>query len=241
VRLALVFLLGLAAGAVPALAGSAKTHTVTVGAGGNTYKPTPLEVERGDTVAFQYGNGFHNVKFDDEPGTRDIPTQRTFDANGSFHYVCTLHPGMEGVVNVVQASTTTATTGTTTTGTTTTTTTTTTSTTGTTTTPTTTVAPEVASLEAAPTRSSFCVRRCARPGIAIRLTADAGVVRGVLRRIGAPRAFGRISFTVRDGTQVVRFSRVQGRRPPPGRYRLSLRHDGWPSSVPSESVRFRVR
>ena len=243
--LALAALAGAGAAVVPALA--QQTHTVTAGGGSgqNTFNPTTLTIAKGDTVSFVTGSGTHNVKFADEAAGRDIPTSRTFGASGTFSYVCEFHPGMEGSVTVTETAST-GTTGTT-------------GTTQTTTTPaaTATATPTPAAgtsepivdpepLGARPARASFCVRRsreCSRPGIAIRLDApDPGVVTGVLRRIGAARAFGRVRFAVRRGPQTLRFSTVRGgRRPPAGRYRLALRFSGWPASAPAETVRFRVR
>ena len=252
---------GIAAGVVPALAAgelrSATTHPVA--AQHFAFSPATVEIAVGDTVKWTEGGGEqHTVKFGSQEHDINDSTgfSRTFDADATVSYVCGLHPSMNGTVEVGTGGTTT---GTTSTGTTTTQTTTTqTTTTGTTTTPTTTTgtttttttgtttapAGDVVALDARPTRSSFCVRRsaaCRKPGIAIRLTADAGTVRGVLRRVGARKAFGTVRLRVRSGTQVVRFTTVAGRRPPRGRYRLALRHEGWPSSVPAETVRFRVR
>ena len=80
-------------------------HTVLVN--NNQFSPTPLSVAVNETVTFQWNSGgtVHNVTFQDGPaspsqGTGTFP--RTFQAAGSFPYVCTIHAaeGMAGVVNV---------------------------------------------------------------------------------------------------------------------------------------------
>jgi plastocyanin len=73
----------------------------------NQFSPTPLSVAVNETVTFQWNSGgtVHNVTFADGPAS---PSQgagtfpRTFQAAGSYPYVCTIHQaeGMTGVVNV---------------------------------------------------------------------------------------------------------------------------------------------
>jgi plastocyanin len=77
----------------------------------NQFSPTPLSVAVNETVTFQWNSGgtVHNVTFQDGPaspnqGAGTFP--RTFQAAGSFPYVCTIHAaeGMTGVVNVTAAT-----------------------------------------------------------------------------------------------------------------------------------------
>jgi plastocyanin len=77
----------------------------------NQFSPTPLSVAVNETVTFQWNSAgvVHNVTFQDGPAS---PNQaagsfpRTFQAAGSFPYVCTIHAaeGMAGVVNVTAAT-----------------------------------------------------------------------------------------------------------------------------------------
>ncbi len=77
----------------------------------NNFTPTPISVAVNETVTFQWNSGgtLHNVTFQDGPasasqGGGTFP--RTFQAAGSFPYVCTIHAGegMAGVVNVTAAA-----------------------------------------------------------------------------------------------------------------------------------------
>jgi plastocyanin len=78
----------------------------------NNFTPTPISVAVNETVTFQWNSGgtVHNVTFQDGPAS---PNQgggtfpRTFQAAGSFPYVCTIHAaeGMAGVVTVTGATT----------------------------------------------------------------------------------------------------------------------------------------
>jgi len=68
------------------------------------FVPAALTVERGQTVTFvNRGKVTHNAKGKSffsrvvEPGGS---YRHTFDRAGTFAYVCTLHPGMEGTVTV---------------------------------------------------------------------------------------------------------------------------------------------
>ena len=74
----------------------------------NEFTPSSVTVAVGDSVTFQWQGGFHNVVFDDGPNSGDPVSQdgktwsRTFDAAGSFHFVCEVHEsiGMEGTITV---------------------------------------------------------------------------------------------------------------------------------------------
>ena len=68
------------------------------------FEPAALTVERGQTVTFvNRGKVTHNAKGKDffsrvvEPGDS---YSHTFDRAGTFAYVCTFHPGMDGTVTV---------------------------------------------------------------------------------------------------------------------------------------------
>jgi plastocyanin len=83
----------------------------TVQVRNNNFSPTPISVAVNETVTFQWNSGgvAHNVTFQDGPaspsqGSGSFP--RTFQAAGSFPYVCTIHAaeGMAGVVNVTAAT-----------------------------------------------------------------------------------------------------------------------------------------
>lgn len=68
------------------------------------FEPRSLTIERGQTVTFHNsGKVTHNAKGKDffsrvvEPGGS---YSHTFERAGSFAYVCTFHPGMDGTVTV---------------------------------------------------------------------------------------------------------------------------------------------
>lgn len=69
----------------------------------NLFDPDSAEVAVGDTVTWQWsGAEPHNVVADDFES--DIQTEGafeyTFEEAGSHPYVCTVHPGMEGTIEV---------------------------------------------------------------------------------------------------------------------------------------------
>jgi plastocyanin len=69
----------------------------------NQFQPKKIEVGKGDTVTWRFeGNSAHNVTFDDEASDlmKDGEFEKTFDEEGSFDYLCTVHPGMKGTVDV---------------------------------------------------------------------------------------------------------------------------------------------
>lgn len=111
-RLASVALLGvLALGACGGDGDSAPdgpTTTVaadaTVSIKNTAFNPADTTVQVGGTVAWTFGDGalVHNVTFADfHSDTISKGTfTHTFDAAGTFDYVCTLHPGMKGTVTV---------------------------------------------------------------------------------------------------------------------------------------------
>lgn len=90
-------------GATPAAAAPATAGT-TIDMVDLKFEPAALTVERGQTVTFvNRGKVTHNAKGEDffsrvvEPGGT---YRHTFDRAGTFAYVCTFHPGMEGTVTV---------------------------------------------------------------------------------------------------------------------------------------------
>jgi plastocyanin len=79
----------------------------TVSVTNNAFSPSPIAVAVNATVTWQWNSGgvAHNVTFND--GTASATQSsgsfpRTFQAAGSFPYVCTIHvaEGMTGVVTV---------------------------------------------------------------------------------------------------------------------------------------------
>lgn len=87
--------------AVPAASASGAT---TIDMVDLAFRPRALTVERGQTVTFRnVGKVTHNAKGDGffsrvvEPGDS---YRHTFTRTGSFPYVCTFHPGMNGTVTV---------------------------------------------------------------------------------------------------------------------------------------------
>ena len=79
-------------------------HIVLIEAVG--YSPMTLDVKAGDTVVWKNRDPFpHNVTADNvQFHSGDIAPEKTWevrlDKRGRFPYVCTLHPGMKGVVTV---------------------------------------------------------------------------------------------------------------------------------------------
>jgi plastocyanin len=72
----------------------------------NVFVPAEVVVETGTEVRWQWvGRAAHDVE--GEGFVSDIQVEgsftHTFDAAGTFPYVCTLHPGMDGTVYVVPA------------------------------------------------------------------------------------------------------------------------------------------
>lgn len=98
-----------AAGLPGALSVSFTTNVAvitTVQVGDNFFSPSSITVATGTDVTWQWqGALVHNVTFG-VGGPSDIPdrasgsVQRTFNTSGTFNYVCTNHPGMNGSVTV---------------------------------------------------------------------------------------------------------------------------------------------
>ena len=77
------------------------------------FQPADLAVKVGDTVTWtNAGNAPHTVKWDVAPAQGSqasdplakggTPYQRTFDAPGTFTYVCGIHGSMKGSITVTE-------------------------------------------------------------------------------------------------------------------------------------------
>ena len=83
--------------------------SVTVNMPGLTFAPFRATLKQGGTVTYVFPALAHNVIFERVPGApADIPGQvsnqsvsRTFPTVRLYKYTCTLHPGMDGEVDVV--------------------------------------------------------------------------------------------------------------------------------------------
>jgi plastocyanin len=73
------------------------------------WSPDSVTIQVGDSVTWTNAQGFHNVLLGDsrlnQPGfpedaSWNPPPTRTFTEPGSFTFVCEVHPGMTGTVNV---------------------------------------------------------------------------------------------------------------------------------------------
>jgi plastocyanin len=203
----------------------------TITASNYAFTPAELTVAPGESVRLANAGGFHSFEFADgsypaNPTSSDDPVwddlSRTFATAGDYAFVCGAHPQMTGVVKVRDPAATPTPTPS----------------------PTPTPAPapapsappEVRSLKLA--AKTFCVRRCARPGVRVRIDLSApATVTGTLRRRG--RRFGAVRFgTVAAGARTLKFRRTaSGRRLVSGRYALRLLVAGEPQPV----LRFKVR
>jgi len=70
----------------------------------HAFKPKTIEVGVGDTVTWRFeGKSAHNVTFDEGESSELVKEgtfERTFDEAGEYDYTCTVHPGMNGTVDV---------------------------------------------------------------------------------------------------------------------------------------------
>ena len=82
---------------------------VTITARDFFFNPSSVTIQVGDTVTWTNEQGFHNVLLGDsrlnQPGfpqdpSWNPPPQQTFNEPGSYTFVCEVHPGMSGTVNV---------------------------------------------------------------------------------------------------------------------------------------------
>jgi plastocyanin len=100
-------------GAVMIAAPSLAADTTVTLTAANTFDQDSITVSEGDTVTFLWAGGFHDVAFADgvtsgAPAGIDGTTYtRTFDAAGTYAYVCTIHEssGMTGIVTVEAGAT----------------------------------------------------------------------------------------------------------------------------------------
>lgn len=82
---------------------AAPTEPGTVRAIDNKFEPKTIEIAVGDTVTWSFeGSALHNVS---GPGfksknLKDGTFEHAFNSAGTVDYVCTLHPGMKGTVEV---------------------------------------------------------------------------------------------------------------------------------------------
>lgn len=87
--------------------------TVTVGADGNHFEPDTLEIEQGDTVAFVWEEGGHNIVVTEQPSDASwdgvdetqeagYTHSHTFEVSGDYEYICEPHEaaGMDGSIHV---------------------------------------------------------------------------------------------------------------------------------------------
>ncbi len=98
---------GLSAGGERTTARAAANVTIT--ARDFFFNPSAVTIQVGDTVTWTNEQGFHNVLlgdsrlnqpgFPEDPAWNPPPTQ-TFNEPGSYTFVCEVHPGMTGTVNV---------------------------------------------------------------------------------------------------------------------------------------------
>lgn len=95
--------------AAPALAADTNVNLTA----SNTFDSAAVTVSEGDSVTFTWQGGFHDVTFADgvnsgtPVGIDGTTWSRTFDAAGSYAFVCTVHEsaGMVGTVTVEAEST----------------------------------------------------------------------------------------------------------------------------------------
>lgn len=77
--------------------------STTVNVDDNVFEPESVEVATGDTVTWEWvGSEPHNVNADDFQSDiqQEGTFEHTFEEAGSYDYVCTVHPGMAGTIEV---------------------------------------------------------------------------------------------------------------------------------------------
>ena len=76
----------------------------------NVFTPPSTTIAEGGVVTFSFGSVPHNVLFQSAGAPANVPivssttAARTFPSAGSYPYLCSLHAGMSGTVNVVPNS-----------------------------------------------------------------------------------------------------------------------------------------
>lgn len=96
---------------LPAMQEEGVTVSIVGNSGRNSYNPNPIEIKVGDTVTWINNDSSpHTVTSSSDDITFDSDVLRrgeifsfTFDKEGQYPYLCTLHPSMVGTV-VVTAS-----------------------------------------------------------------------------------------------------------------------------------------
>src|SRR5215204_6578634 len=87
-----------------------KAISIVGNSGGNSYNPNPIEIKVGDTVTWINNDSSPhtvtsssdegNITFDSDVLRRGETFSFTFDQEGQYPYLCTLHPSMIGTVVV---------------------------------------------------------------------------------------------------------------------------------------------
>jgi|GEM_PF-2183555 len=88
-------------GAPPA--GAVAAADITVGSPGNSFSPSTVTLDEGQTVRWTWAAGPHNVHFADgtDSGFKSAGIdEKAFYTPGTFAFVCTAHSGMSGTVQV---------------------------------------------------------------------------------------------------------------------------------------------
>lgn len=79
--------------------------TITIGSMSNGFVPTSLTIKKGSTVTWVNADiGQHSVTgsaFDSGMIDPNKTYTRTFTTTGSFDYACSIHPTMQGTINVI--------------------------------------------------------------------------------------------------------------------------------------------
>lgn len=237
-----VLVAAVAAVALAVVPATASNQTVT--ARNFEFSPSTVMVNKGETVTWNVGDGFHTVRFENEASLGNVGANapsKTFPTPGTYKYYCENHATspdsgmMLGRVVVTDPSATPTATATGTPGPT--------ATPGTTPAPGETPAPGAPpppGMKPLPTFTAamgkrFCAgkaKRCKRTGIRIvvganaALTIDGNVYRSPVAG-GRERHFGLLRFDVGAGKRAFRFTRVRsGRTFSAGRYRLVLTSGG---------------
>jgi plastocyanin len=91
-----------------AFAASAHAAPATVTVSNDTYNPGAVTINQGEAVTWDFKESSHNVKGDGWSGNNSYGTgtwSKTFDAPGTYTYVCEAHPSdMKGTVTVNAAA-----------------------------------------------------------------------------------------------------------------------------------------
>jgi plastocyanin len=91
-----------------AFATAAQAAPATVTVSGDAFNPSAVTINQGESVTWDFKESSHNVKGDGWGGNNSFGTgtySKTFDAPGTFSYVCEAHPDkMKGTVTVNAAA-----------------------------------------------------------------------------------------------------------------------------------------